>query len=55
MLWLGYIIIYNRFQNYIIRMNEAETNIDSTLRKRFDLLNKSIGIIKANGQIEGEV
>lgn len=52
---MGYIIIYNRFQSYIIRMNEAETNIDSTLRKRFDLLNKSIGIIKANGNVEGEV
>ena len=39
------ISIYNRFQNFIIRINEAEANIDSTLRKRFDLLNKSIGII----------
>ena len=39
---------YNHFQDYIIRINEAEVNIDATLRKRFDLLNKSIGIIKAN-------
>ena len=45
---IWYINIYNRYQNYIIRTNEAEANIDSTLRKRFDLLNKSIGIIKAN-------
>lgn len=45
---IWYINIYNRYQNYIIRINEAEANIDSTLRKRFDLLNKSIGIIKAN-------
>ena len=37
---------YNKFQVYIIRINEAETNIDSVLRKRFDLLNKSIEIIK---------
>lgn len=44
---IWYINIYNRYQNYIIRINEAEANIDSTLRKRFDLLNKSIGIIKA--------
>jgi hypothetical protein len=44
--------IYNKYQNYIIRINEAEANIDSTLRKRFDLLNKSIGIIKANTNIE---
>lgn len=47
--------IYNKFQSYIIRINEAEANIDSTLRKRFDLLNKSISIIKANCEIEGEV
>lgn len=47
--------IYNKFQTYIIRINEAEANIDSTLRKRFDLLNKSIGIIKANTNIEGEI
>ena len=37
-----------KFQEYVIRINEAEANIDSTLRKRFDLLNKSINIIKAN-------
>lgn len=46
---------YNNFQGYIIRINEAEANIDSTLRSRFDLLNKSIDIIKANAKIEGEI
>ncbi len=46
---------YNKFQNYIIRINEAETNIDSTLRTRFDLLNKSIDIIRANTNTEDEV
>ena len=45
---IWYANIYNRYQSYIIRINEAEANIDSTLRKRFDLLNKSIGIIKSN-------
>ena len=38
--------IYNNYQDYIIRINEAESFIDNTLRKRFDLLNKSIDIIK---------
>lgn len=52
---LWYATIYNKFQNYIIRINEAEASIDSTLRKRFDLLNKSISIIKANTDIEGEI
>lgn len=47
--------IYNHFQDYIIRINEAEVNIDATLRKRFDLLNKSIGIIKANVKTDKEI
>ncbi|MDD3187200.1 MAG: LemA family protein [Bacilli bacterium] len=42
-----YTISYNSFQNYIIRINEAENNLDGILRKRFDLLNKSISIIKS--------
>lgn len=46
---------YNHFQDYIIRINEAEVNIDAVLRKRFDLLNKSIGIIKANINSEEEI
>ena len=48
LLLLWYISTYNCYQNYIIRINEAEANIDTILRKRFDLLNKSISIIKAN-------
>lgn len=52
---IWYISTYNRYQNYIIRVNEAEANIDTVLRKRFDLLNKSINIIKSNTDIEGEV
>ncbi len=46
---------YNHFQDYIIRINEADVNIDSVLRKRFDLLNKSIGIIKSNINTEDEI
>lgn len=49
------IATYNHFQDYIIRINEADENIDAVLRKRFDLLNKSIGIIKANIDSEEEV
>ena len=50
-----YINIYNKFQNFIIRINEVEANIDTTLRKRFDLLNKSINIIKGNINTEEDV
>ena len=46
-LLIWYANIYNKFQAYIIRINEAEASIDTVLRKRFDLLNKSIGIIKS--------
>lgn len=46
---------YNKFQVLIIRINEAETNIDAVLRKRFDLLNKSIDVIKANTNSEDDV
>ena len=49
------LIWYNKYQSLIIKINEAEANIDTTLRKRFDLLNKSINIIKGNTKIEGEV
>lgn len=52
---LFFIILFNRFQDYIIRINEAEVNIDSVLRKRFDLLNKSIGIIKSTTETEDEI
>lgn len=47
--------IYNRFQDYIIRINEADVNIDAVLRKRFDLLNKSIGVIQSNTKTKEEV
>lgn len=50
LLLIWYVNLYNNFQTYIIRINEAEAFIDTTLRKRFDLLNKSIGIIKANSK-----
>ena len=43
---------YNKYQGLIIRINESEANIDTVLRKRFDLLNKSINIIKGNTETE---
>lgn len=52
---LAFTLIYNRIQDCIIRINEAEVNIDSVLRKRFDLLNKSIGIIKSTTKTEDDI
>lgn len=34
----GYIYIYNKLQKYKVRIQEAESEIDETLRKRHDLL-----------------
>lgn len=53
LIWM--IAIYNKYQIYVIRINEAEANIDSVLRKRFDLLNKSISVIKAVCEDEKDV
>lgn len=55
MIGIGFAALFNKFQTFIIRMNEAEANIDSTLRKRFDLLNKSIAIIKTTTKIEDNI
>lgn len=42
-----YAIIYNKFQDYIIRINEVESMIDNNLRNKYDLLNRAIPIIKS--------
>lgn len=43
------------FKEYIIRINECEANIESTLNKRFDLLNKSNDVIRTITAKEGEI
>lgn len=53
LLWAA--MTYNKYQTLIIKTNEVEANIDTILRKRFDLLNKSINIIKANIKTEDEI
>jgi len=40
-----FLLIYNHFQTYIIKINIAENNIDNTLREKFDFLTKGINII----------
>jgi len=41
LLVIWFINDYNIFQDYIIRINEVDANIDTSLRKRFDLLMKA--------------
>lgn len=36
---------YNKFQSYIIRINEVDSNIDDTLRKRYDVISRANEII----------
>ena len=43
-----YASIYNKFQDYIIRINEVESIIDKNLRNKYDLINRLIPIIKGN-------
>jgi len=50
-----YAITYNKFQDYIIRINEVESIIDSNLRKKYDLLNRAIPIIKSSIPKEREI
>jgi len=50
-----YTYLYNKFQDSIIRINEVEATIDSNLRNKYDLLNKSIALIKGNVEIEDEI
>lgn len=48
-------IIYNKFQNYIIKINEVEGKIDETLRNKYDNLLKINNIIKEKIKTEKEV
>lgn len=50
-----YTFIYNKFQDTIIRINEVEATIDNNLRQKYDLINRSISIIKANVEIKSAV
>ena len=50
-----YAYLYNKFQDVIIRINEVEATIDTNLSNQYDLLNKSISIIKGNVKIEDDI
>jgi len=41
-----YIILYNKINESIIRIDEAESRIDNNLRDKYDLLNRSITLIR---------
>lgn len=43
---ISYIHLYNKFNESIIRINEAELRIDNNLREKYDILNKCVSLIK---------
>ena len=49
-----YIHLYNKLQKNIIRVNEAESEIDETLRKRYDILRDLEDIINDNTKVTQE-
>ncbi len=50
-----YVIMYNKYQEYIIRINESESKIDNNIREKFDLLGKAINVIRGTLDIEGDI
>ena len=46
---------YNKFQDYVIRINEVENILDSNLREKYDNINKVVSIIKSSDYIDEEV
>ena len=49
-IFVFYTTIYNKFQDYIVRINEVEASIDTTLRNKYDLLNRGVSIIRNNDE-----
>ena len=45
-LLIYYIYLYNKINESIIRIDEAESRIDNNLRDKYDLLNRSISLIR---------
>ena len=46
LLFISFSIIYNKFQDYIIRINEVEGKIDEAIREKFDIIIKLNNITK---------
>ena len=44
-LFIVYSTTYNKFQDYIIKINEVESKIDDSLREKFDIILKLNNII----------
>lgn len=50
-----YTTLYNKLQEYVIRINEVESIIDNNLREKYDNINKCVSLIKANDNINKDI
>ena len=50
-----YISLYNKLQDYVIRINEVEAILDSNLRDKYDNINRCVSLIKSSEFIDEEV
>ena len=51
-LGIMYIYFYNRINDTIIRVNEAENRIDNNLRDKYDILDRSATLIKSKIELD---
>ena len=50
-----YIYLYNRIQDYIVKINEIESIIDTNLRNKYDNINRCVSIIKNDEKVSKEL
>ena len=50
-----YTTLYNKLQDYVIRINEVESISDNNLREIYDNINKCVSLIKGNDKINEEL
>ncbi len=50
-----YMTLYNKLQDYVIRINEVESIIDNNLREKYDNMNKCVSFIKGNEKISEKI
>ena len=50
-----YMYLYNRIQDYNIKINEIESIIDNNLREKYDSINKGLNIIKNDEKIGNKI
>lgn len=53
-LGIYYIYLFNKINESIIRIEEAESRIDTNLRDKFDLLNRSVTLFKSKIELSPE-